>query len=121
MEEKIEIMFQPIKKIVILECAQFSNNEFFRRVELMARSGHPVALNWAEGIVFLAMPYHPESEVMIGQTLKGTMYLSSVMFSLMPEYQSIKKMGTLEIPVIDQTSIPYLRQVAEWLKKRNKH
>jgi len=121
MEEKIEIMFQPIKKIVIFECAEFSAKEFFKRVELMARSGHPVVLNWAEGIVFLAMPYHPENDVMIEQTLKGTMYLSSVMFSLMPKYQSINKMGALEIPIIDQTSIPYLRQVAQWLKKRIKH
>ena len=121
MEEKIEITFQPIKKIVIFECAEFSTKEFFRRVELMARSGHSFALNWAEGIVFLAMPYHPESDAMIEQVLKGTMYLASVMFSLMPQYQSIKKIGALEVPIIDQTSIPYLRQVAQWLKKRIKN
>ena len=121
MEEKIEISVQPIKKIVIFECIEFSTKEFFKRVELMVRSGHPVTLSWAEGIVFLAMPYQPNSDVMIEQALKGTMYLASVMFSSMPKYQSIKKMGAREIPVIDQTPIPYLRQVAQWLKKRIKH
>jgi hypothetical protein len=121
MEENIEIMFQPTKKIVILECAGFSSEEFFKRVELMARSGHPVALNWAEGIVFLAIPYHSESDAIIEQALKGTMYLASVLFSSMPEYQSIKKIGALEVPIIDQTSITYLRQVAKWLKKRIKY
>jgi len=120
MEEKIEIIFQPINKIVILECAEFSTEEFFRRVELMARSGHPVALNWAEGIVFLAIPYRLESDAIIEQVLKGTMYLASVLFSSMPEYQSVKKIGALEVPIIDQT-IPYLRQVAIWLKKRIKN
>jgi len=120
MEEKIEISVQPIKKIVIFECTEFSTKEFFKRVELMVRSGHPVALSWAEGIVFLAMPYQPNSDVMIEQALKGTMYLASVMFSSMPKYQSIKKMGAREIPVIDQTPIPHLRQVAQWLKKRIK-
>jgi len=40
------------------------------------------------------------------------------MFSSMPEYQPIKKIRGLEIPIIDQTSIPYLRQAAKWLKKR---
>jgi hypothetical protein len=120
-EEKIEITFQPVKKIVILECAEFSTEEFFRRVELMARSGHPVALNWAEGITFLAISYHPENDSIIEQALKGTIYLASVLFSSMPEYQSIKKIGALEIPIINQTSIPYLRQVAIWLKKRIKN
>ena len=118
MEDKIEITFQPTKKIVILDCAEFSSKEFFKRVELMARSGHPVALNWAEGMVFLAIPYHPESDAIIEQALKGTMYLASVLFSSMPEYQSIKKIGALEVPIIDQTSIPYMGQVAQWLKKR---
>lgn len=121
MEEEIEITFQPIKKIVILECAEFPSKEFFKRVELLARSGHPVALNWAEGIVFLAIPYHPESDAIIERALKGTMYVASVLFSTMPEYQSIKKIGALEVPVIDQTSISYMRQIAQWLKKRIKH
>ena len=121
MEEKIEITVQPIKKIVIFECTEFSIKELFKRVELMFRSGHPIALNWAEGVVFLAMRYQPDSDVMIEQALKGTMYLASVIFSSMPEYQSIKKMGALEVPIIDQTPIPHLRQVAQWLKKRIKH
>ena len=121
MEDEIEITCQPIKKVVILECSEFSTEEFFRRVELMARSGRPVVLNWAEGIAFLAIPYHPESDAIIEQALKGTVYLASVLFSSMPEYQSIKKIGALEVPIIDQTSIPYLRQVAIWLKKRIKN
>jgi len=121
MDEEIEITVQPIKKIVIFECTEFSTKEFFKRVELIVRTGHPIALSWAEGIVFLVMPYQPNSDVMIEQALKGTMYLASVMFSSMPKYQSVKKMGAREIPVIDQTPIPYLRQVAQWLKKRIKH
>jgi len=121
MDEEIEITVQPMKKIVIFECTEFSTKEFFKRVELIVRTGHPVAPSWAEGIVFLVEPYQPDSDVMIEQALKGTMYLASVMFSLMPEYQSIKKMGTMEVPIIDQTPIPYLRQVAQWLKKRIKH
>jgi len=121
MEEKIEITVQPIKKIVIFECTEFSFEELFKRVELMVRSGQPVVLSWAEGIVFLAMPYQPNSDVMIEQALKGTMYLALVMFSSMPKYQPIKKFGAREIPIIDQTPIPYLKQVAQWLKKRIKH
>ena len=116
----IEIVLQPIKRIVTFECTELSSEEFFRRIELMAISGQPVALNWAEGIVFLAVPYQPNSDAMIEQTMKGTIHWAAVIFSSMPKYQPIKKFGAREIPIIDQTSIRYLKQVAEWLKKRSK-
>jgi len=120
MEEKIEIIVQPIKKIVIFHCMEFSIEEFFKRMELMAISGQPVVLNWSEGIVFLPVPYQPNSDIMIEEALKGTMYWATVIFSSMPEYQPIKKFGAREISIIDQTSVPYLRQVAQWLKKEIK-
>lgn len=118
--EKIEISFQPIKKIVIFECTQFSIEEFFKRIELIAISGEPVALGWAEGIVFLYVPYESDSDIIVQQALEGTMYWALVIFASMPKYQPIKKFGAREIPVIDQSSVPYLRQVAQWLKKRIK-
>ena len=36
MEEEIEIIVQPIKKIVIFECTQLPNEEFFKRVDARA-------------------------------------------------------------------------------------
>jgi hypothetical protein len=119
--EKIEIFTQPIKKIVVFECTELSNEEFFQRMELIAKSGQPLMLNWAEGIVFLFLPYQPNSDVIIEEALKGTVYWAGVTFSSMPKYQLIKKFGAREIPIVDQTSIPFLRQVAQWLKKRIKH
>jgi hypothetical protein len=125
MEEEIEIIVQPIKKIVIFECTQLPNEEFFKRVELMAMSmamlGQPLVLNWAEGIVFLSLPFQPESDIIIEQAMKGIVYWAGVMFSSMPKYQPIKKFGAREVPIIDQTSIPYMKQVAQWLKKRMKN
>ena len=116
--EKIEIAVNPIKRVVIFECTELSIEEFFKRVELMVMSGMRVALNWSEGIVFLMAPYQPNSDIIIEQTLKGTFYWSTVIFSSMPNYQPIKKFGAREVAIIDQTSIPSFRQVAEWLKKR---
>lgn len=55
--EKVEISLRPIKKIVILNCTGFRIEEFFKRIKMMATSGEQVVLNWAEGIVFLALPY----------------------------------------------------------------
>jgi len=118
MREEIEITVQPIKKIIIFECTELSSEEFFLRMELMAKTGQPVALNWAEGIAFLLVPYQPDSEIIIEHALKGTFYWATVIFSSMSKYEPIKRFGAREIPVIDQTSIPYLRQIAQWLRKR---
>ena len=117
-DEKVEITLRPVKRIVILQCMEFSSEEFFRRIELMATCGEPVMLSWAEGIVFLGMPYHPDGDGIVERTLKGTIYWSSVQFSSMPKYQPIKKLGAREIAIVDQTSVSHLRQVAQWLKKR---
>jgi len=116
-KEKIEIVDRQVKKIVILDQMEFSLADFFKRIELMATAGQPIVLNWAEGIVFLSVPYHPDSDMIIEETLKGTIYLAGVMYASMPEYQPIKRFGAREIPILDQTSIPHFRQVAEWLKK----
>ena len=116
MEQPIEIALQPITKLVIFECVAFPIEEFFKRVELVAMSGQPVVLNWAHGIVFLPLPYQPNSEIIIEEALKGTLYWASVMYSSMPTYQSLKKFGAREVPIINQTLVPYLRQVADWLK-----
>lgn len=117
-EEKVEITLRPVRKIVIFQCMEFSSEEFFQRVELLATGGEPVILNWAEGIVFIGMPYHPDCGEIVERTLKGTVYWSSVQFSSMPKYQPIKKVGYSKILIIDQTSISHLRQLAQWLKKR---
>ena len=116
--EKIEITLNPMKKLVIFECIELPVEEFLKRVELMAISGQPVALNWSEGIVFLFTTYYPNSDIIIEQALKGTFYWSGITFSSMPKYESIKRFGAREVPIIDQTSIPTFRQVTQWLKKR---
>jgi len=71
---KIEIIVSPIKKIVVFESTELSIEEFFERIRLMAMTGQPIALNWSEGMVFIASPYQPDSDVIIEQTLKGTIF-----------------------------------------------
>ena len=124
-EEEIEFALQRIKKIVVLECTEFPLEEFFQRVGLMVRAaaaaGQPTILNWAEGIAFLHVPYQRVSERIIDDLIeRGTMYFSMVIFASMPEYQPIKKFGALELTIIDQSSVSYLRQLATWLKKQSK-
>lgn len=125
-ENKIEIVEHPIKKIVILSATQLSPEEFFKRMDLTARalamSGQPLMLSWAEGIVFLVSPYHPDSDIIIEEALKGTQFFSGVIFASMPRYESAKKLsvGIREIPIINQTSVTEMKQIAQWLKKKIK-
>jgi len=117
--EEIEISLRTVKKIVILQCTKFPIGEFFERIELMLKaSPQPMGLHWAEGIVFLSFPYHPNSDVIIEDTLKGTQYWTGVIYSEMAKYQPLKKMGAREVPIINQSAIPHLKRVAQWLKNR---
>ena len=117
--EEIEISLRTVKKIVILQCTKFPIQEFFKRIELVAKSSRqPIVVNWAEGIVFLYSPYLSDSDIIIEDALKGTKYWVAVVYSQMAEYQPLKKMGAREFPIIDQSAIPHLRKVAQWLKNR---
>jgi hypothetical protein len=123
-ENRIEIVEYPIKKIVILSTTQLSLEEFFMRMVLTAKAlamaGQSLALSWAEGIIFFISPYHSDSDIIIEETLKGTQYFSGVIFASMPRYESAKKVSGGEIPIIDQTSLPEMKQIAQWLKNKIK-
>jgi len=115
----MEIVLQPIKRLVIFHCVELATEEFFKKVQFFFLSGQPVIVNWAEGVVFLPLPYQPESDRIIDEMLQSsTTYWASVMYAAMPDYRPINKMGAREIPIVDQTSDPYFRQVAQWLKHR---
>ena len=51
-EEKLEIEYRPLKKLVILESVEMPQKDLFERLVAIKLSGRPAALNWAEGIVF---------------------------------------------------------------------
>ena len=115
--ENVEIEVRPVKKIIIFETLKLSIDELLKRIGLLAGTGHFVSLQWAEGIVFLASPFHPECDVIVEEAMKGNMYWGTVMFAEMPKYEPIRKIGGIEIPIMDQSPSPVFRQVAQWLKK----
>ena len=116
--ENIAIEARPVKKVVIFETLRLSIGELLKRTGLLAGTGQLVSLQWAEGIMFLAAPFHPECDVMVKEAMKGNMYLGSVIFAEMPKYEPMKKVGGIEIPVMDQTPSPVFRQVAQCLKEK---
>jgi len=113
----VEIVCTPPKHLVILECTQYPSIETLSKtIATIIRVGQPLVLKWAEGVTFSYSLLPPTTDSLMKEFLEGRVYWSDVVFALMPEYQSTIKVGTLDIPVIDVTPNPILREAAEWMK-----
>jgi hypothetical protein len=53
---------------------------------------------------------------MMKEFLEGHIYWTDLVFAMMSEYKSTIKVGTLDIPVIDVSANPILREAAEWIE-----
>ena len=116
-ERKVEIEYKPIKHVTIIECTQLPLKELTKRVQTMTQLGHPAPLNWAEGVVFLCLPMPLETNDLVEKMLKGEAVFQSVVYALMPKYNSIIKDRPYDVYVLNQTPNQVLREVAKWLKK----
>ena len=119
-EEEIEIEYKPFRKLIILESIELPQRELFERLATaLASEQQSITLNWAEGIVFIATHLDHQSDRLMEDLLRGTVYWSSVFYAKMPTYQTFAKMGALELPIIDQSRSPFMRQAAKWLRKKS--
>jgi hypothetical protein len=119
-DETIKITYDPFKEVIIKEYTRFEKIEdlIYAFAELRA-SGVPVSLNWANGIVFVYSPLHPDTEQIVDEFLKGRLYWINVTFAAMPEYKQIlETKEKIQVPVINLSSNPTIRQVTEWLKQQ---
>jgi len=113
----VEIVCSPPKQLVILECTQYPSIEALSKtVATIIRVGQPLILKWAEGVTFSYSLLPPTTDSLMKEFLEGRIYWADVVFALMPEYESSIKVGTLDIPVIDVTPNPILREAAKWMK-----
>ena len=119
-ENKVRIVYKPAKEIVILDYFQFSVEKLEQMFARILQSGAPISAQWAEGVLFLYFPLVPDSEDLMEQYLKGRIYWSSVSFALMPRYAPSIKLSGLEIPVMDVSEHPILKETAKWLREQAK-
>ncbi|MCS7120262.1 MAG: hypothetical protein RMJ07_04740 [Nitrososphaerota archaeon] len=115
--ETVKVIYKPAKEIVILDCFQFSNDRLSQMFAKIIHSGLPVMAQWAEGVLFIYFPLAPDTNDLMDNYLRGRVFWSSVNFTLMPKYSSSIKVSGLEIPVIDVSDHPVLREVARWLNE----
>lgn len=119
-EDDIEVEYRPTKKIVVLNLEGLNKEELFKRASAIRMAEQPIFLNWAEGIVFIALPASPEITEVDENIMKGAVYFAGVTYSLMDKYQPLVQVGADKIPIIDQTKSPIFRSIAKWIIKKEK-
>jgi len=113
----VEIVCRAPKKLVILECTQYPSIEALSKtIGTLISTGQPIILKWAEGVVLSYSLLPPTTDSLMKEFLEGRIYWADVVFALMPEYKPTVRVGTLDIPVIDVTPNPVLREAAKWMK-----
>lgn len=120
-EAEIEIDYTPIKCIKIMDVTQLSLKELAKRVQAMTQLGRPTLLNWAEGVAFLSIPMHYDSEILVKKHLEGEIVLQNVTYALMPEYQPTIKIQTYDVYILNQTPSTISRAIGKWVKKHSKN
>ena len=113
-----KISYMPAKELIILEMAEYDLNELAETGRLLADSGRPMVLNWAEGVAFHHTPLPFNTKELMEERMKGRIYWASVIYSFMPEYSPVLKIGAREIPILATPNI-FLKQVAGWLRQQS--
>jgi hypothetical protein len=115
----MDIVCRTPKELVILECTHYPSLEALSRiVAVIVSGGESVILKWAEGVVFSYSPITPQTELLVDEYVKGRMFWSDVVYTLMPEYKQSIRIGAFDIPVIDVSPNPLLSEAARWMKKQ---
>ncbi len=120
-EAGIKIEYTPITHIQIMDVTKLSLKELAKRVQAMTQFGRPTMLNWAEGIAFLSIPMHFESDDLVKKYLEGEIVLQNIIYAPMLDYKTTIKVQTYDVYVLDQTPSKILRAIAKWLSKRAKN
>jgi hypothetical protein len=113
----VDVICDPPKQLIILECTRYPSIEALAKVlAVILSSGKTIILKWAEGVAFMYTSLQPTTQDLISELLKGKVYWSELVYAEMPEYKPTIRVSTLDVPVIDVSPNPLLRDVATWMK-----
>lgn len=114
----IEVAEKPVKKLFVGERVYYEKHEDLATVlALSAATGQPVALYWAEGIVFIVSPAYQDSDLMAEKYLEGEIHWSSIAYAKLDDFAEHIRVKGMEIPVIDASKSKMMKEVAIWLKE----
>ncbi|MGC8895871.1 MAG: hypothetical protein ACP5LB_03750 [Candidatus Bathyarchaeia archaeon] len=119
-KSEVDIKYEPFKEIVVMERNFFSTPDEIARFTSIIAGGKPAGLYWAEGVAFLYFPLPASTEIAAKELIENSrVYWTFVGYAFMPKYQStIETREKIIVPVIDMSSNPLFRKVANWLKEQ---
>ena len=119
-ESEVAVKFESFREIVIMERNFFSSPEDLARFTSVVAGGKLAGLYWAEGVVFLYFPLPVSTETAAKELVeKRRVYWTFVGYALLPEYKrTIETKEKIIVPVIDMSSNPMFRKVANTLKEQ---
>jgi hypothetical protein len=114
------IKSEPFKEIVILEHTRFPTIDHLARFANIAAGGKTTGVYWANGVAFVYYPLPTTTEIAAKALIEEKkVYWAFVSYALMPEYrQLIETKERIIVPVIDMSTSPLFRNVAQWLKEQ---
>jgi len=121
-EDEVNVKFEPFKEIVVMERNYFPTPDDIARFISVIAGGKLSGLYWAEGVTFLYFPLPASTEISAKALIEDKrVYWTFVGYALMPKYQpTIETKEKIIVPVIDVSSNPMFRKVANWLKEQRK-
>jgi len=117
---ELDVKYEPFKEIVVMERNFFLTPDDIARFASIIAGGKPAGLYWAEGVVFLYFPLPASTETAAKALIENKrVYWTFVGYSLMARYHPvIETKEKMIVPVIDMSSNPMFRKVANWLKEQ---
>ncbi|HMK95081.1 MAG TPA: hypothetical protein VK536_06725 [Candidatus Limnocylindrales bacterium] len=117
---ELDISYLPFKEIIVMEKTLFNTPEDIARFTSVIAGGKLAGLYWVEGVVFLYFPLPASTAAVARELLENRrVYWTFVGYALMPKYsQTIETKEKMIVPVVDISSDPVLKQVAQWLKQQ---
>lgn len=119
-ENEVDVRYEPFKEIVVMQLSLFSTPDFMARFASIIAGGKTAGLYWTEGVVFLYFPLPASTETAAKALVESRrVYWTFVGYALMPKYQPIiETKEKIMVPVVDMSSNPMFRKVANWLKEQ---
>lgn len=121
-EDDVTVKYEPFKQIIIMEKDYFPTADDLARFASIIAGGKAAGLYWAEGVAFLYFPLPASTETTSKQLVEnGKVYWTFVGYAYLPKYQPvIETREKMIVPVVDMTTNPIIKKVAQWLKQQQK-
>jgi hypothetical protein len=116
----LNVKYEPFQEIVIMEKNFFATPDDIARFTSVIAGGKLAGLYWTDGIVFLYFPLPASTETSSKELIENKrVYWTFLGYSFMPKYQlTIETKEKIIVPVVDMSSNPMFKKVANWLKEQ---